>query len=132
MCIRDRPKVEEKKNTASEVVVITGSRIRRDEFNSSSPIEVITRDEAILAGTATTTEVLQSSAVTSGSSQVNNAFLGFVTEGGPGANTVSLRGLGAVRTLVLLNGRRLAPAGTRGQVAPADINTCLLYTSRCV
>lgn len=119
----EKPKVEEKKNTASEVVVITGSRIRRDEFNSSSPIEVITRDEAILAGTATTTEVLQSSAVTSGSSQVNNAFLGFVTEGGPGANTVSLRGLGAVRTLVLLNGRRLAPAGTRGQVAPADINT---------
>ena len=55
--------------------------------------------------------------------RVNNAFLGFVTEGGPGANTVSLRGLGAVRTLVLLNGRRLAPAGTRGQVAPADINT---------
>lgn len=120
----DASKKEEtaKDKKDESVVVVVGSRIRRDEYNSSSPIEVITRNEAILAGTATTTEILQSSSVTSGSAQVNNAYLGFVTEGGPGANTVSLRGLGAVRTLVLLNGRRLAPAGTRGQVAPADVN----------
>lgn len=118
----EEAKAEEVKKPTAEVVVVTGSRIRKDEFSSPSPIEVITRDEAILVGTATTTEILQGSAVTSGSAQVNNTFLGFVTEGGPGANTVSLRGLGAVRTLVLLNGRRLAPAGTRGQVAPADVN----------
>jgi iron complex outermembrane recepter protein len=113
---------EAEKPKTVDTVVVTGSRVRRDEFNSASPIEIITRDEAILAGTATTTEILQGSAVTSGAAQVNNTFLGFVTEGGPGANTVSLRGLGAVRTLVLLNGRRLAPAGSRGQVAPADVN----------
>jgi outer membrane receptor protein involved in Fe transport len=108
--------------TNTEELVVTGSRLRRDEFSSSSPVEIITRGESVLAGTASTAEILQGSTVTSGTQQVTNTFLGFVTEGGPGANTVSLRGLGAVRTLVLLNGRRLAPAGTRGQVAPADLN----------
>ncbi len=39
-----------------------------------------------------------------------------------GVNTLSLRGLGATRTLILLNGRRIAPAGTRGQVGAADLN----------
>src|SRR5690606_21758628 len=49
-------------------------------------------------------------------------FGGFVTDGGTGANTLGLRGLGPARTLVLLNGRRLAPGGTRGSVLAADLN----------
>lgn len=118
-------KEEAKKADPTEVdsIVVTGSRIRRDEFSSASPVQIITRSESVLAGTASTAEILQGGTVTSGAAQVDNAFLGFVTEGGPGANTLSLRGLGAVRTLVLLNGRRLAPAGTRGQVGQADLNT---------
>jgi outer membrane receptor protein involved in Fe transport len=103
-------------------VVVTGSRVRRDEFTSASPVQVITRDQSVLAGLSTTTEILQGSTATGGGQQINSYFGGFITEGGPGANTVSLRGLGAIRTLVLLNGRRLAPAGTRGQVGSADLN----------
>ena len=38
-------------------------------------------------------------------------------------NTVSLRGLGAQRSLVLLNGRRMPPAGVGGSVAAVDLNT---------
>jgi len=38
-------------------------------------------------------------------------------------NTVSLRGLGPGRTLVLFNGKRLPPAGVRGQVGAVDLNT---------
>ena len=34
-----------------------------------------------------------------------------------------MRGLGANRTLVLVNGRRLAPAGSSGQLGPPDLNT---------
>ncbi|HEY9182560.1 MAG TPA: TonB-dependent receptor plug domain-containing protein, partial [Gammaproteobacteria bacterium] len=105
-----------------DVVVVTGSRIRRDTFNSPSPVQVITRDEVLAAGFNSTTEALQSTAVTTGAAQVNNAFGGFVTDGGPGANTLSLRGLGAGRTLVLINGRRVSPAGTRGAVGSADLN----------
>jgi iron complex outermembrane recepter protein len=103
-------------------ITVVGSRIRRDTFNSPSPIQVIGREESTLAGLNSTAEILQNSGVTSGSAQLNNAFGGFVTNGGPGANTVSLRGLGAGRTLVLINGRRVAPAGTRGAVGSADLN----------
>jgi outer membrane receptor protein involved in Fe transport len=46
----------------------------------------------------------------------------FVENGGIGAETLSLRGLGANRTLVLLNGRRAGPAGTRGGVSSFDLN----------
>lgn len=103
-------------------VVVTGSRIGRDTFNSVSPIQVITREEATLAGFNSTTGALQSTSVTAGSAQINNAFGGYVTNGGPGANTLSLRGLGTSRTLILLNGRRVSPAGSRGSVGSADLN----------
>src|SRR3546814_7345790 len=51
-----------------------------------------------------------------------NFYGGFVTDGGTGANTLGLRNQGPSRTLVLLNGRRLAPGGTRGSVLAADLN----------
>lgn len=105
----------------SEIVVV-GSRVRRDTFNSPSPVQVITREETTMAGFNSTTDALQGAAVTTGAAQINNAYGGFVTEGGPGANTLSLRGLGAGRTLVLINGRRVAPSGTRGAVGAADLN----------
>ena len=105
-----------------EEVVVTGSRIRRDTFNSVSPVQLVTREEVIAAGFTSATEALQGTAVTNGGAQINNAFGGFVTDGGPGANTLSLRGLGAGRTLVLINGRRVAPSGTRGAVGSADLN----------
>ncbi|WP_296819867.1 TonB-dependent receptor [Brevundimonas sp.] len=108
--------------TAVDEIVIVGSRIRRDTYNSPSPVQVITAEETLQAGYASTTEALQGTAVTGGSSQINNAFGGYVTEGGPGANTIGLRGLGPSRTLVLLNGRRVAPAGSRGSVGSADLN----------
>ena len=117
----EEKKTEEKKDDIEQVIV-TGSHIRKDEYTSASPIQVITREQSVLAGLATTTETLQGSTVSGGGNQINNYFGGFVTDGGPGANTLSLRGLGAVRTLVLLNGRRLAPAGTRGSVGSADLN----------
>ena len=105
-----------------EDIVVTGSRIRRDNYNTPSPIQVITRDDITRSGGSSVAEVLQMPSVTSGGAQINNAFLGFVTAGGPGANTIGLRGLGADRTLVLLNGRRLSPAGTESEVGTADLN----------
>jgi iron complex outermembrane recepter protein len=103
-------------------VVVVGSRIRRDTFNSPSPIQITTREETTLAGFQSMTDALQGTAITTGAAQVNNAFGGFVTNGGPGANTLSLRNLGEGRTLILINGRRIAPAGTRGAVGSADLN----------
>lgn len=105
-----------------EELVVVGSRIRQNSLKTISPTTMISREDATAAGLNSTTDLLQSNAITGGSSQINNAFGGYVTEGGPGANTISLRGLGASRTLVLINGRRVAPSGTQGSVGTADLN----------
>lgn len=97
-------------------ILVTGSRIRRDTFSSIEPITLITSEEITQSGFNSATDALQSLEVTAGAGQINNFFAGFVTAGGTGANTLGLRNLGPARTLVLLNGRRVAPAGTRGSV----------------
>ena len=106
----------------SDRVVVTGSRIARDAFTSTAPIQIITSEQSTLEGLVDTGEILQGSTMASGSVQLNNQFGGFVVEGGPGINSVSLRGLGAQRSLVLLNGKRPGPAGVRGQVGAFDLN----------
>jgi iron complex outermembrane recepter protein len=120
----DAVKEQSEKTTEaiSEAIVVTGSRIRRDTFSTIEPITVITAEEITQGGFNSATDALQSQAVTAGAGQINNFYGGFVTAGGTGANTLGLRNLGPARTLVLLNGRRLAPAGTRGNVLAADLN----------
>jgi iron complex outermembrane receptor protein len=110
-------------NAEVEAVVVTGSRIKRNEFNSPDPVQVITADQGRLKGIGNTAQLLQSSTIASGSPQITAAVSSaFVTDGGPGSETISLRGLGANRTLVLLNGRRAGPAGVRGGVSAFDLN----------
>ncbi len=109
--------------TKIDSVVVSGSRIKRDNFSTSAPVTIIRSDDAALAGFTSVGQILQSTAVTGGQGQINNAYGGFVTDGGPGANTIGLRGFAPTRSLVLLNGRRLAPSGTRGSVGAADLNT---------
>lgn len=103
-------------------ITVTGSLIRRVEYDTISPVQVITADTSVDVGQVETAEFLQQSNVAAGSTQINNQFSGFVIEGGSGVQTVSLRGLGPQRTLVLINGRRPGPAGVRGQVAAFDLN----------
>lgn len=107
---------------AQDTIVVTGSRIRRDEFTSSSPIQVITAESATMEGLIDTGDILQSASVASGSVQFNNRFGRYVIEGGTGVRPVSLRGLGAQRSLVLLNSKRSGPAGVRGEVSGFDLN----------
>ena len=109
--------------SADQEVVVSGSRIKRDNYTTSAPVQIIRNDDAVLAGFSSTTELLQGTAITGGQGQINNAYGGFVTDGGPGANTLGLRGFGPTRSLILLNGRRMAPSGTRGAVGAADLNT---------
>lgn len=113
---------DEEASGRQDKITITGSLLRKDEFTSSSPIQVINAELATLEGLVDTAEILQSSSVAAGSVQLNDQFNGFVTQGGTGINSVSLRGLGAQRSLVLLNSRRPGPAGTRGQVGSFDLN----------
>jgi len=67
--------------------------------------------------------LLQTTTIAAGSPQVTAATsTAFVQNGGTGAQTLSLRGLGANRTLTLLNGQRVGPAGVRGGVSSFDLN----------
>ena len=106
----------------NQEIVVTGSRIRRDNFNAPQNVDIYTRADTVLAGTRSTAETLQQATITSGTAQINGSFLGFVSENGAAADTIGLRGLGSQRTLVLLNGRRLAPAGVGNQLVAADLN----------
>lgn len=126
---QEAPKAEAKKEEkkaakpAGEVVVVTGSRIGRSTFTSTAPLTVITTEQSRLKGQFDQAGAIQQSAAAAGSSQINNFYSGFVVDGGPGVNTVSLRGLGPGRTLVLFDGKRLPPSGVRGQVGAVDLNT---------
>ena len=104
-------------------IVVTGSRIRQPEFTSPDPVSRIDPAIAEREGKLNIADTLQSSPIAAGSTQVTSALSSnFVTNGGPGSETIDLRGLGANRTLVLLNGRRAGPAGTRGGVSSFDLN----------
>lgn len=119
------PDSQDAEEAAAELgeVVVTGSRIPRNEFTSSSPVQVLTSEAAESRGINDTAQMLQQSTIAAGSPQVNSMISSaFVEAGGPGAATISLRGLGANRSLVLLNGRRAGPAGVRGEVSSFDLN----------
>ncbi|HOB14179.1 MAG TPA: TonB-dependent receptor [Novosphingobium sp.] len=118
----DSEETSETAKSSSGDIVVTGSRVRRDEYSAIEPVTVVTSAEITQSGFNSASDALQSTEVTQGSAQINNYYGGFVTDGGTGVNTLGLRGLGPARTLVLLNGRRIAPAGTRGAVLAADLN----------
>jgi iron complex outermembrane receptor protein len=114
--------VEESPPDEGDRVIVTGSRLS-NEFTSASPMDVIVAEEAGAKGIADVASLLRSSTVAAGSPQITAVTsTAFVQDGGIGAETISLRGLGANRTLVLLDGRRAGPAGTRGSVGAFDFN----------
>ena len=113
---------EDADDTVDEVVV-TGSRLKRDTYSSISPLQVITGQVSREIGLIDPGTILQESTAASGV-QVDLTFQGFVLDNGPGATTIDLRGLGAGRTLLLINGRRVSPAGVEG--APVSPDTTLL------
>ncbi|MGA0839670.1 MAG: TonB-dependent receptor domain-containing protein [Pseudomonadales bacterium] len=104
-----------------EEVVVTGSRLSRNTYTSVSPLQVVTAEAAREVGLIDAASILQNAPASRGQ-QIDLTFGGFVLDNGPGASTVDLRGLGADRTLVLLNGRRLAPAGVEGAPVSPDLN----------
>jgi iron complex outermembrane receptor protein len=110
-------------------VVVTGSRLRRDEFSSISPLQVVDAAEGRAIGILDIGDlVAQSPTITGvqfdGSTNAGSptAAVEGVSEGGVGSNNIALRGLGASSTLVLMNGRRLGRAGVRGAPVAPDIN----------
>ena len=106
--------------SVQEKVVVVGTLIAREEYTSIAPVQIISADIQRDKGLIDATSILQSSSVSAGQ-QIDASFAGFVLDNGPGATTADLRGLGAGRTLLLVNGRRLAPAGVEGAPSSPDL-----------
>ncbi len=103
-------------------IVVTGSRIRRDEFSSAAPVQIIDGQVSRELGLIDTASLLQSATQATGT-QIDSTFTAFVVDNGPGAAQINLRGLGVQRVLVLLNSRRVAPGGVGGAPTSPDIST---------
>lgn len=95
-------------------IVVTGSRIRSPNLEATSPVTVLNSEEFKLTGT-TRTEDLINSLPQAFAGQTGNA-----SNGATGIATINLRGLGAERNLVLINGRRVVPGDPTS--AAVDIN----------
>lgn len=102
-------------------LVVTGSRLKRTTFESISPLQIIDADTSREAGLIDPADIIQDSTASAGA-QVDLTFSGYVLDEGPGASTANLRGLSSDRTLILLNGRRMAPGGIEGAPSNPDLN----------
>ena len=102
-------------DTPIEEIVTTGSRIvTSDGFGRTSPVTVMTSDDISSLGLTRVEDVLNSLP------SVETALHSFDANGISGTASIDLRGLGANRTLVLLNGRRMQPGGVSTQAV--DVN----------
>jgi iron complex outermembrane recepter protein len=108
----------------TEKIEVTGSNIKRVDTETPSVVQIITREEIERSGSTTVAELLRNvPAIAGGSLQDFNTGSGFSAA----AQSASLRGLGSVGTLVLLNGRRVSPSPTAdpntGQGSAFNLNT---------
>lgn len=95
-----------------ETITVTGTRIQSREVTASSPVMVIQKEAFQFSGTTRAEDLVNQYP------QLSPAFDSMNNNPSLGYPTVDLRGLGAGRTLTLVNGRRLAPGASEA----ADIS----------
>lgn len=106
----------------NSMIVVTGSRIARRDYSSDSPIVTVNEDFLSSSSAVSLDQSLnRMPQFVAGQNQTTSATdVQPNPTSSPGIATVNLRGLGANRTLVLLDGRRTQPANAALLV---DINT---------
>ncbi|WP_066625494.1 TonB-dependent receptor plug domain-containing protein [Brevundimonas vesicularis] len=100
--------------TEIDTVVVTGSRIARQDYVANSPIVTVTQEDIRATGSVNIESLINDlpQFTPLGNAASNSPNLG-------GQANVQLRGLGSTRTLVLLNGRRVVPSNASSVV---DLN----------
>lgn len=118
--VNPAPKTEKKEEALKlEKFEVTGSHIRRTEIEGPSPISVISRQDIEVQGRTNLTDLLR---------ELPEAGFTGINEGGTtaavrGSTALNLRDLGANNTLVIVNGRRVAPTGNNsGGTVFVDLN----------
>lgn len=105
--VADEPSIEE--------VVVTGSLISRSGYEAPTPVSALDQEAFDQMPVTQIGELVERLPVFQGSQNSRNNVS--VSDGTSGTNLLDLRGLGANRTLILLNGKRVVGAsigGTRG------------------
>lgn len=98
-------------------IVVTGSRVGRQGFDAPTPTAVIGEEALAQRSPTTIAEALNDiPAFTPAVSTTTSTFRPFA----PGANYANLRGLGAIRTLTLVDGRRFVPSVPTFSIAGAN------------
>ena len=95
-------------------IVVTGSRIRSANLESTTPVTQVTAADVVTQGVTRIEDLVN---------QLPQAFAAqnvTVANGATGTATLNLRGLGSPRTLVLVDGRRMPYGGVTNSAA--DIN----------
>ena len=104
-------------------IEITGSSIKRIDAETALPVQVMTRQDIQKSGATNVEQLMQTiSAAASSGALMSNASSGATTGS---ISSISLRGLTSLRTLVLINGRRIAPYGIgfTGDSVSVDVNS---------
>lgn len=91
------------KSQSLETIVVTGSNIRRVDIETANPVTTIDHAAIQESGKLTLGDLVQALPTMAGAATNPNVNNG----GGTGASTISLRGLGAARSLLLINGHRI-------------------------
>lgn len=105
----------EEESKALDTIVVTGSRIQRADLEGALPVQVIDRAQIDASGDISVAELLRDSTFAS--------FGNFRPQSGSSGQSnsdIDLRGLGSQRTLVLIDGRRVAKSPFTG--ANANLN----------
>jgi len=100
-------------------IVVTGSRIKRQDITGVGPATVVTGEDIERTGITNVETLLQR--LPSSAGAAGNQTNSYWTGNGYGTAQVNLRGLGINRTLTLINGRRVVNGGTGANSAP-DLN----------
>ena len=96
--------------TRLDTITVTGSRIKRADVEGALPVVVIDRAQIEASGTISVADFLRDTTFNS-----FGAYMSSSGSSGLGATQVSMRGLGAARTLILIDGRRAPVAPQMGQ-----------------
>src|SRR5690606_20034995 len=103
-----------------DVIMVTGSRIRRPELQSTVPVTNFGGDEIYRQSTPNLGEALNELPSLRSTYSQSNPELGI---GVAGLNLLDLRGLGIQRAPVRVNGRRHVPADIQATAWGVDIST---------
>ncbi len=122
---QDRPDTAQEAEEAGEEIVVTGSLVERNGFDSPTPVTVIGEETLERVSAPNIADVINQMPALRPSLTPTSA----VNAGGgtqTGGNFLDLRGLGFARTMVLLDGRRYVPSNPTGAININNIPQALI------